>query len=428
MHEPNHQTLNVTLDIARLINARATATPNYGIVKYANELLLRLLDQPGMSILPAFSLTKDLSPTALLRSTPHLRGFQRDLGRVIYVAGPARSEFPLLSRLYRPPLDHLRRALNQRLLVLPDPVPTRLGAHAYFSPHGPLPSRETLPRGTARVITIHDVLHLKFPELYDSPGPPFIRRILDSIDPKRDFVICPSAVTRADLSAYLPISEERTRVIHLAADELFRDRKNIDKRAIDLLPSVQLQRDCYILALAQQEPRKNIRALIEAYGALDNAERAKFPLVLVVSHARTEPSLRTWLENARVAPKNLRILKAVSSEDLAALYAGARLFVFPSLYEGFGIPLVEAMAAGCPVVASNSSTHPEVLADAGVLFDPTDIKALHSTLRAILDRTDILEQNRARGLARAASFSWDNTAQQTARYIREITERYGNRP
>jgi alpha-1,3-rhamnosyl/mannosyltransferase len=116
----------------------------------------------------------------------------------------------------------------------------------------------------------------------------------------------------------------------------------------------------------------------------------------------------------------IRFLGPVPEEDLPALYAGAALFVFPSLYEGFGLPALEAMACGVPVVCSNISSLLEVCGDATLYFDPTDVKAIAQALGRALAAPDLQAELRERGLARAAQFSWERTAQETLRLYREV--------
>jgi len=242
---------------------------------------------------------------------------------------------------------------------------------------------------------------------------------------RRDFVVCDSAHTQKDLTELLPIDTARTRVIHLAADDIFYRHPENTERASQLLQTLSLLPRGYLLALAQKEKRKNVAALINAFASLEPAQRDLYPLVLVSSHAETEACLRDWLASASIPPRQFRILADVSTEALAALYTAARLFIFPSLYEGFGIPLVEAMAAGCPILASQSSTHPEVLGDAALMFDATDPHALPQALRSIVDRPDRLDDYRARGLQRARMFSWNTTAEKTAEFIATVADNGG---
>ena len=168
----------------------------------------------------------------------------------------------------------------------------------------------------------------------------------------------------------------------------------------------------YLLAFASASPRKNIDRLLDAYRVLGGTRRREFPLVVVCAH----PALRKRL--VRRAGKigiqaDTIFLDRVSDGHLAALMSAATLFVFPSLEEGFGLPPLEAMACGTPVVASNTSSMPEVLADAALLVSPTDPHELADAIAAVLSSPALAAELAERGLERSRSFSWEATARQT---------------
>jgi alpha-1,3-rhamnosyl/mannosyltransferase len=407
----------IIFDLTRIVRSRIAGTGNYGITKYANELLRRLLDNPQLSITPSFD-TRTLKRTWFLRAAPHFRALRQELDSDIYLT---RRELKLpLSYLHQPPLDALRRTVNAHMGIMPSMLPADRDAALYFSPHGPLPPRSAVNAKPMRVITVHDVLQLKFPEYNATDGTPYIRRIIDSIDPITDFVICDTKVTQQDLFEYLPIPEQRTRVIHLAADDVFHDAERNRTLGVPLLRQWDLRQGHYLLALAQDDKRKNIKGLIQAYAALPSSRRDSLPLALIASHQNSERKVRQWLDETQIPKTQVRILMDVSTEQLAMLYASARMFIYPSFYEGFGIPLVEAMASGCPVLASNTSTHPEVLGDAAVLFDPNRPGEFSEALSALVDRQDRLNECRERGLHRAGRFVWSNTSDQTAELLLEL--------
>jgi glycosyltransferase involved in cell wall biosynthesis len=416
---PQQNRIRILFDASRLIRALGAGDANYGINKYTDRMLERLDSHQNIDVVPVYSAARD-SSFSFLRAARYFRAFARYTGHQIHLT-PGGLPFPLDS-LHRAPLDQLRQIINTATGIFPNLLPPFKGPQVYFSTHSPLPPRDWLPARTPRIIVIHDVLHLKFPDLYQHDDVPQIKSIVNSIDPDNDYVVCDSATTQHDLFRFLPIPEYRTSVIHLAPDEIFHAHDENRCLALNLLPHWSLAPDRYILALAQLEKRKNIEALIHAYSSLNPVLRSNYPLVLILSQKRSEPQVRQWLADAAIPNANLRLLSDVSTETLAALLCCARLFVFPSLYEGFGIPLVEAMAAGCPILASNSSTHPEVLDDAGVMFDPADPNALADCLAALLNNPDRLAQCRARGLERAKQFSWAQTADQLQRFLRDCAE------
>ena len=170
--------------------------------------------------------------------------------------------------------------------------------------------------------------------------------------------------------------------------------------------------DRYILAVGNLQPRKNLRRLIEAVAALRATRRDDCRLVLV-----GQPAWRHGELDAVAAAHGLRdaivATGYVPAEDLPALYSAAEVFAYPSLYEGFGLPPLEALACGTPVVTANTSSLPEVVGDAGLLIDPLDTGAIAAALARLLDDVALRERLRQAGFARAAAYSWRETARRT---------------
>jgi glycosyltransferase involved in cell wall biosynthesis len=217
-------------------------------------------------------------------------------------------------------------------------------------------------------------------------------------------LVCNSEATRADLVARFPAAATRARVVTFAADARFGHAV----RSAEVEARHGLGRP-YVLAVGTLEPRKNLERLIAAWEQLPG------------THALALVGPRGWddeliVQRARRAG-DVRLLGRVSDDDLAALYAGAACFAYPSLYEGFGLPVLEAMAAGAPVVTSNLSSLPEVAGDAALLVDPRDIAGLRDALARVLGDDALAGELRARGRKRAAQFSWDRTADATLRTL-----------
>jgi len=168
----------------------------------------------------------------------------------------------------------------------------------------------------------------------------------------------------------------------------------------------------YILAFASAAPRKNIGKLMEAYARLEEHLRQQHPLVLICTHF-SEHSRWAAQAAALGLSRDVILVDRVTDDDLLLLYNAASLFVFPSLEEGFGLPPLEAMACGTPVVASNTSSMPEVLGDAALLVSPTDTDALTEAMTTVLTTPALAEQLAQRGLAHSQRFSWEKTARQT---------------
>ena len=175
-----------------------------------------------------------------------------------------------------------------------------------------------------------------------------------------------------------------------------------------------------MLSVGTLEPRKNIPVLIDAYSLLPAALQRQFPLVLV--------GMRGWLNSgleARMKPLVergvIKPLGYVPDAAMPLIYSGAAAFVFPSLYEGFGLPPLEAMACGVPVISSQSSSLPEVVGDAGILVDPQNVDAIADSLHRVLEDHAFAEELAQKGIRRAARFSWKQTAVETISVYRHVS-------
>lgn len=222
---------------------------------------------------------------------------------------------------------------------------------------------------------------------------------------------CISEATRVDLVRLFPSAETKASVIPLAADPAF-------SASVAEPGHPALEGKPYVLAVGTLEPRKNLERLIAAWSAMDETARAGHVLALVgpVGWDAT-PIL------AAARDQGALLLGRVSEDELRALYAGASAFAYPSLYEGFGLPVLEAMAAGAPVLTSAVSSLPEVTADAALLVDPRDPAAIGAALTRILGDPALAGDLRSRGRDRAAQFSWERTARETLALLRRIARR-----
>jgi glycosyltransferase involved in cell wall biosynthesis len=218
--------------------------------------------------------------------------------------------------------------------------------------------------------------------------------------------LCISEATRRDLVARFPEAADRAHVVPLAAHPRFAEP--VEPARLD---------KPYVLAAGTLEPRKNLIRLIEAWVALPEPVRDGHVLALVGPPGW---EVEATLVAARARPEDVRVLGFVDDDRLAALYAGAAAFAYPSLYEGFGLPVLEAMSAGTPVVTTNVSSLPEVAGDAALFVDPADVPALRDALATLLTRPDRAEALRAAGRARAAQFTWERTAAATRDLLHAI--------
>ncbi len=276
--------------------------------------------------------------------------------------------------------------------------------------HFPYDSRLRFKRGKF-IATIHDVKPLVFPEWF--PKSAKLHRGIERIDR----VFTDSQSSKKDIIRLLGIPDEKIDVIYLGISEAFRR----PPAAIGESSSYDIGKD-YILYVGGGDRTKNLEILIEAFGQLPDRIRSGHQLVLVGDLKRI-PMVRRAVE-VRGLQSQVNFTGPVTDEDLIKIYHGASLFVYPSLYEGFGLPVLEAMASGVPVIASEASSLPEVVGDSGILVDPTSVKMLADAMQSVLTDKVLSDQLRRAGVTRAREFSWENTALSVLDgYRRAMTER-----
>lgn len=266
------------------------------------------------------------------------------------------------------------------------------------------------------VLTVHDLIGMLFPRnlppvsrLYWANWLPFTIRFAD-------VVLADSECTRRDIARLLRLPPERIEVIPLGVDERFapQSRGDIEGcRAQYALP------EHFVLYVGTIEPRKGVDILIDAFAKVAR----RLPHHLVITGKRGwywEPVSRRAAASA--VGDRIHFLDYLADEDLPALYAAASVFVFPSRYEGFGLPVLEAMACGAPVVCSSASSLPEVAGQAALLVSPGQPEALAEAIEAVLDDSALREGLREKGLRRARNFTWEKTARATLRVYERVAE------
>jgi len=249
------------------------------------------------------------------------------------------------------------------------------------------------------ITTLHDIAFVRHPEFFTSHGNKIFRRSLNILKKKRATILCSSQATltdclnegfSADVLHHVPLG------VHMASvssDDIERVRTKYS------LPSE------FVLFVGTQEPRKNLARLLEALSSMGDAP----PLVVV--------GMDGWGDSGLSVSHDVILTGYIPSADVSALYAACSVFAFPSVLEGYGLPVIEAMAHGAPVVTSRGTSTEEVAGGAAVLVDPLSIESISDGIRSALSRQ---EELRALGLARAASVPWSNTADATARVYRQV--------
>ena len=255
-----------------------------------------------------------------------------------------------------------------------------------------------------QVVTVHDVAAFDRPECFTPSFARFYRWLLPRLLPRVRAIICVSAFTRSRLLQLFQINPASVTVIHPGLAAEF--HRPTEARMLAQLSEFSLTPG-YLLCLASNEPRKNQQRLLDAWASL--ASRYGSPLVLAGHSGRAHVFAPSHLRLG----KNVRSLGYVSESVLPALYTGAKAFVFPSLYEGFGMPPLEAMACGTPVIASHHPAVREALGDAACYCDPEDIASIASAIAKVFDSASLRQELAEQGLERVRLFDWDRAAAQT---------------
>lgn len=285
-------------------------------------------------------------------------------------------------------------------------------ADIFHSPFLPFPEQIKRNNKLKKIITVYDLIPVLFPKFFQDRENVLIPNVLKSID-NETWVTCISHATKNDLCNYLPsLDSSRVTVTHLAASSLFYpcyDPAKIEvvKTKFDLLDGP------YVLSLSTLEPRKNITQTIKCFSRLIEDEAIDdLSLVLVGTKGwNFNPIFNEIKANPKIRER-IVVTGYVDDEYLAPLYSGAMMFVYPSFYEGFGLPPLEAMQCGIPVITSNTSSLPEVVGEAGIMVDPTDEDALCQAMLTIYNSTEVRKKMSGDSLAQASRFSWEKCADQ----------------
>jgi glycosyltransferase involved in cell wall biosynthesis len=273
------------------------------------------------------------------------------------------------------------------------------------------------------VVSIHDLSFEHLPETFNRRSRAQLRLTVRRSARKASQILALSEHARADIIGTYGIAPDRVTAIPLAASDRFRPIS--DERELQRVRHTYGIAGDYILTVGSIQPRKNLGRLISAYSRLKKNEKtAEYPKLVIVGR-------QAWLfgETLRAIRESgfsdsIVLTGYVPDEDLPALYSGARCFVYPSFFEGFGLPPLEAMKCGVPVVAGNRTSLVEVVGDAGILIDPLDPDAIASGLSRVLSDQTLREELSAKGLSRSHLFEWRDTAKRTLEvYQRAVDNR-----
>ena len=268
--------------------------------------------------------------------------------------------------------------------------------------------------GVPTVLTVHDLIPILLPETVSSRARLFFRLTHRLALRSADRIIAVSAATERDLARAFDIDETRITVIPHGVERRFHPQPQPEIERVQTAYDLPAR---FILYLGINKPHKNLVGLIQAYAMLPACTP---PLVIAGPWDTRYPEAKQHVARLQLT-KRVRFLGPVNNVDLPGLYSAATVFVFPSRYEGFGFPVLEAMACGTPVVCSNVSSLPEVAGEAASYFDPSQPSAIATQLLSLLQSDSLCQMYAARGIQRALQFTWEQTASATIALYRSVT-------
>ncbi len=278
------------------------------------------------------------------------------------------------------------------------------------------------------VVTIHDLIPILFPAYSANRQVKLYNTLISAAARRADAVIAVSEHTKRDIIERLHIPGERIHVTYEAPDEQFKPQ---DARAIAALKK-RYGLNHYVYYIGGLNRHKNVQTLLAAFAQVRQRMPVRYQLAIAGKAHSTNPAMYpdlrpiasglglTWSDGSGPGDADVRFLGFVAEEDKPALYSAADLFVYPSLYEGFGFCPLEAMASGAPVLSSRAASLAEIVGDGGILIDPDDVKAMADAIVGILSNSALAAGLRARGVRQAARFSWAKTAAQTVDVYRGV--------
>ena len=271
------------------------------------------------------------------------------------------------------------------------------------------------------VITAHDLSWIRFPETHPAERVAVMNDLFPKALERADHVLTDASYVRQEIIDRFGVAPDRITSVPLGSREIFRPRSAEQCRQI--LQERGLEYRGFLLCVGTLEPRKNLELVIRAYSALPESFRRRRPLVMVGMRGWLTSNVESLMQ-PMVASGEIRPLGFTSDEDLAVLYAAALTLVYPSLYEGFGLPPLEAMASGTPVIVSDRSTLPEVVGAAGVQIAADDQQTLREALLRFDEDPSFWQQRAEASLVQASGFSWERCARETLAIYRKVVNEH----
>ncbi len=286
------------------------------------------------------------------------------------------------------------------------------------------PNYYLFPFNGPKIVTIHDVSHLRYPECHPKDRIQYLNKHIPKAIAQANHIITVSEFSKREILEFYKIPESMVSVTPLAAASKFKPRT--ENETASILQKYKLIYGQYLLSVATFEPRKNLNRLIDAYASLPFHIKDQYPLILVGASGWENKDLHSKIKTL-LKTENIYCLGYVSDDDLPYLYSGARGFAYPSLYEGFGLQVLESMASGIPIVTSNSTSLVEVAGDAGILVDPENLESIAAGLKSILTDDILRKEKIEKGFANAQKYSWKKCLDSTIKAYKCCLKNSGSR-
>ena len=274
-----------------------------------------------------------------------------------------------------------------------------------------------IPETAKLTATIHDMTAWSLPECHTTANIAADKAYAERVLKRADGLIAVSENTRRDAIQVLGLSPGKIRVIHLGIPPAYR---SVPPHAIARVTRQLALHKRYFLSVGTIEPRKNLDALLTAWQTLPPSFRENYDLIVAGPPGWSSDATTRRLLQANTDNRGIRYIGYVPEPDLPALTAGATAFVYPSLYEGFGIPVAQAMAAGSPVITSNLSSLPEITGGAAVLIDPRSVTELTAAIQQVGDSPGLRARLKTQGIEQAKQFTWERAAAESLHYFSEL--------
>lgn len=295
-------------------------------------------------------------------------------------------------------------------------------ANIFHSSVFPIPEQAKKAKHIKNFLTVYDLIPILHPQFFEfnKQEDHFIKKVVESLD-RDSYALCISSATKNDLCNYLKIDESQVFVTYLAAEpDIFYPCSDLEEISF-IQKKYHIPNAPYILSLSTLEPRKNLDHVIKCFAKLVQEQNIKdLHLVLVGTKGWKYDKIFEELSNYDFLQERIILTGYVADEDLAAIYSGALAFVYPSFYEGFGLPPLEAMQCGIPVITSNTSSLPEVVGDAGIMLAPTDIDGLCQSMLEVYNNPSLQKAMSLKSLERSKQFSWDKCVQETISIYKSV--------